>query len=188
MALLPVPLAPLPVTQVPVTQGPQRRLQPGRVRQVPGLELGAQPVHVGEDLAAQLPSLRTFGRVGGEQVGELVLLPLGLLEMVFQRFGDRLGRECGVAGGHRFGLEQLAVGPDRGGQLGQHGGQPGAGVRFPDRAVLAVDPHAVGHRTSQHAHVRRGPLQRVYALTQPGRRVAEPEPPGVQPDALLGLG
>jgi hypothetical protein len=100
MALLPVPLAP-----VPITQRPQRRLHPGRVRQVPGLELGAQPVHVGEDLAAQLPSLRTFGRIGGEQVGELVLLPLGLLEMVFQRLGDRLGRECGEAGGHRFGLE-----------------------------------------------------------------------------------
>jgi hypothetical protein len=183
-----VPVTQVPLAPAPVAQRPQRRLHPGRFQQAPGLELGAQPVHVGEDLAAQLPSLRLFGRIGGEQVGELVLLPLGLLEMVFQRLGDRLGRELGEPGGRRFGLEQLAVGPDGGGQLGQHGGQPGAGVRFPDRAVLAVDPRAVGHRTGQYAHVRRGPLQRVDAVPQPGGRVAGPEPPGVQPDALFRLG
>jgi hypothetical protein len=72
---------------------------------VPGLELGAQPVHVGEDLAAQLPSFQLFGRIGGEQVGELVLLPLGLLEMVFQRLGDWLGRELSEPSRHRVGLE-----------------------------------------------------------------------------------
>ena len=81
---------------------------------------------MGEDFAAQLPSLRTFGRVGGEQVSELVLLPLGLLEMIFQRFGDRLGRGGGCGrgevGGHRVGLQKLAIGPDRGGKLGNHGG------------------------------------------------------------------
>jgi len=59
---------------------------------------------VGEDLAAQLPALRTFGRVGGEQVGELVLLPLGFLQMVLELLGDRLGRELGVPGRHRVGL------------------------------------------------------------------------------------
>jgi hypothetical protein len=86
MPLLPVPVVPVPVAPVHVAEGPQRRLGPRRtrnVRQAPGLELGAQPVHVGQDLTAQLPSLRTFGRVGGEQVSELVLLPLGLLEMIF---------------------------------------------------------------------------------------------------------
>ena len=188
MPLLLVPVTQVPFAPVPVTQRPQRRLPPGRVGQVPGLELGAQPVHVGEDLTAQLPSLWTFGRIGGEQVRELVLLPLGLLEMVFQRLGDRLGREFSEPFRHRVGLEQLAVGPDRGGQFGQHGGQPSPGLRLPDRAVLAVDPRAVGHRTGQHPHVRRGPLQRVDALAQAGGRVARPESPGVQPDALLGLG
>jgi hypothetical protein len=108
--------------------------------------------------------------------------------VIFQRFGDRLGRVVGEVGGNRVGLEELAVGPDRGGKLGQDGGQPGAGVRFPDRAVLAVDPRAVGDRTSQHSHVRRGPLQRVHAVAKSSGRVAGPEPPGVQPDALLGLG
>ena len=198
--LLPVPVGPVPVgpvhvVPVHVAEGPQRRLRPGRTRrtrrtrnvgQAPGLELGAQPVHVRQDLAAQLPSLRTFGRIGGEQVRELVLLPLGLLEVIFQRFGDRLGREGGEVGGNRIGVQKLAVGPDRGGKLGDHGGQPGPGVRLPDRAV--VDPRAVGHRTSQHPHVRRGPLQRVDAVAQSGGRVAGPEPPRVQPDALLGLG
>ena len=195
-----VPLAMVPVVQVhvgpgPVAEGPQRRLRPGRdrnIRQAPGLELGAQPVHVGQDLAAQLPSLWTVGRVGREQVSELVLLPLGLFEMIFQRLGDRLGRGRGGSrrevGGHRIGLKKLAVGPDRGGELGYHGGQPGAGLRFPDRAVVAVDPRAVGHRTSQHPHIRRGPLQRVDALAQARGRVTEPQPPRVQPDALLGLG
>jgi hypothetical protein len=183
-----VSLLPVPLAAVPVTQRPQRWLHLGRVGPPRGLELGAQPVHVSEDLTAQLPSLRTFGRIGGEQVSELVLLPLGLLEVIFERFGDRLGREVGEVGGHRVGLEKLAVGPDRGGKLGQHGSQPGAGLRFPDRAVVAVDPRAVGDRTSQHPHVRRGTLQRVHAVAQPGGRVAGPEPPGVQPDALLGLG
>ncbi len=190
--LVMVPVAPVDVAPGPVAEGPQRWLRRGRVRQAPGLELGAQPVYVGEDLAAQLPSLWTFGRVGGEQVSELVLLPLGLFEMIFQRFGDRLGRGGGFGrgevGGHRVGLQKLAVGPDRGGKLGYHGGQPGAGLRFPDRAVVAVDPRAVGHRTSQHPHIRRSTLQRVDALAQARGRVAEPQPPGVQPDALLGLG
>jgi hypothetical protein len=174
-----------------VAEGPQRRLGPVRVRniwQAAGLELGAQPVHVGQDLAAQLPSLRTFGRVGGEQVSELVLLPLGLLEMIFQRFGDWLGGEGGEFGGRRVGLEQLTISPDGGGKLGDHGGQPGPGIRLPDRAVVAVDPCAVSHRTSQHPHVRRRTLQRVDAVAQPHSWVAEPEPAGVQPDALLGLG
>jgi hypothetical protein len=103
--LVVVPVAPVHVAQGPVAEGPQRWLRGGRVRHAPGLELGAQPVHVGEDLAAQLPSLRTSGRIGGEQVGELVLLPLSLLEMVFQRLGDRLGREGGELAGHRVGLE-----------------------------------------------------------------------------------
>ena len=192
-----VPLAVMPVVQVhvapgPVAEGPQRWLRPGRIRQAPGLELGAQPVHVGQDLAPQLPSLWTVGRVGREQVSELVLLPLGLFEMIFQRFGDRLGRGRGGSrrevGGHRIGLKKLAVSPDRGGKLGYHGGQPGAGLRFPDRAVVAVDPRAVGHRTSQHPHIRRGPLQRVDALAQARGRVTEPQPPRVQPDTLLGLG
>jgi hypothetical protein len=123
--LLTVPVVPVHVVPVLVAEGPQRWLGLGRtrnVRQAPGLELGAQPVHVGQDLAAQLPSLRTFGRVGGEQVSELVLLPLGLLKMIFQRFGDRLGREGGEVGGSRVGLQELAVGPDRSGKLGDHGG------------------------------------------------------------------
>ena len=190
-----MPVAPVHVAPGPVAEGPQRRLRPGRDRnigQAPGLEFGAQPVHVGQDLAAQLPSLRAFGRVGREQVSELVLLPLGLFEMIFQRLGDRLGRGRGCGrgevGGHRIGLQQLAVGPDGGGKLGDHGGQPGAGFRFPDRAVVAVDPCAVGHRTSQHPHIRRSALQRVNALAQACGRVTEPQPPGVQPDALLGLG
>jgi hypothetical protein len=50
--LAPVPLAPVPVAPVPVMQRPQRRLRLGRVGQPRGLELGAQPVHVGQDLAA----------------------------------------------------------------------------------------------------------------------------------------
>ena len=75
-----MPLLEVPLAAVPVPQRPQRRLHPGRLRQVPGLEFGAQPVHVGEDLAAQLPSLRPFGWIGGEQAVELVLLPLGLLD------------------------------------------------------------------------------------------------------------
>jgi hypothetical protein len=82
-----MPLAPVPVPQR------QQRLDPGWLRQVRGLEFGAQPVHVGQDLAAQLPPLRPFGRVGGQQVGELVLLSLRLFEVVLQRLGDRLGRE-----------------------------------------------------------------------------------------------
>ena len=186
-----MPLAVVPVAPCRSLSASRRPARPGRdpnIREAPGLELGAQPVHVGQDLATQLPSLRTFGRVGGEQVSELVLLPLGLLEMIFQRFGDRLGREGGEVGGYRVGLQKLAVGPDRGGKLGYHGGQPGAGLRLLDRGVLAVDPRAVGHRTSQHPHVRRGTLQRVHAVAQPDGRVTEPEPPGVQPDALLGLG
>ena len=77
---------------------------------------------MGEDLAAQLPALWTFGRIGGEQVGEPVLLSPGLLEMIFERFGDRLGRERGKVVRNRVGLQQLAVGPDGGGKLGQHGG------------------------------------------------------------------
>jgi len=150
-----VPVAPVHVAPGPVAEGLQRRLRAGRdrnIRQTSGLKLGAQPVHVGQDLAAKLPSLRTFGRVGGEQVGELVLLPLGLLEVIFQRFGDRLGRRRGrgrgEVGGHRVGLQKLTVGPDRGGKLCDHGGQPGAGLRFLDRGVLAVDPRAVSDRTS----------------------------------------
>src|SRR4029077_17206710 len=118
-----VPLAVVPFAPVPVPphvqrlqrRSQQRRLGARRLGQVRGRQLGAQPVHVGEDLAAQLPSLRLPGRVGGEQVGELILLPLGLLEVVFQRLGDRLGRERGEVSGNRFGLEQLAVGPHRGG-------------------------------------------------------------------------
>src|SRR6185437_15853881 len=95
MPLAVVPFAPLPVpphVQRLQRRGQQRRLGLGRLGQEGGLELGAQPVHVGENLAAQLPPLRPSGRVGGEQVGELVLLPLGLFEVVFERLGDRLGR------------------------------------------------------------------------------------------------
>jgi len=94
---VPVPLPLVPLAPVPVPQTLERRRKQGfdlgRLRQLRGLELGAQPVHVGEDLAAQLPAFWSFGRIGGEQAGELVLLPLGLLEMIFQRLGDRLGRE-----------------------------------------------------------------------------------------------
>ena len=166
MPLVVMPLV-VQVTPVPIAAGAHRRPRRGRnVRQAPGLSLGAQPVHVGQDLAAQLPAFRLFGRVGGEQVSELVLLPLGLLEVIFQRLCDRLGRVGGEVGGHRVSLKQLAVGPDRGGKLGDHGGQPGAGVGFPDRAVVAVEACAVRHRTRQHPHVRRRPLQRVDAVPQ----------------------
>ena len=183
--MLPLAAVPLPLTPVPLAPGPLPRRQ---LRQVPGLELGAQPVHVGQDLAAQLPALRVLGRIGGEQAGQLVLLPVRLLEMVLEHLGDRLGGELGERPGRRLGLEQLPVGPDRGGQLGDHGGQPGPGLRLPDRTVLAVDPRAVRHRTGQHPHVRRRPLQRVDAVAQPGRRVPGPQLARVQPDALLGLG
>jgi hypothetical protein len=178
-----VPLAP-----APVPQRQQGRLDGGRLQQPVRLELGAQPVHVGQDLAAQLPSVWSSGRIGGEQAGEFVLLPLGLLEVVFQRLGDWLGRGRGKGGSDRIGLEQLPVGPHRGGQLADDGGQPGPGLGLLDRRMLAVDPRAVRYRTSQYPHVRRGPLQRVHAVAQPGRRVAEPQAPRVQPDALLGLG
>jgi hypothetical protein len=112
--LLLVPLAPVPVPQCLQRRGEQR-LDLGWLRQVRGLELGAQPVHVGQDLAAQLPPIGLSGRVGGEQVGELILLPLGLLEVILKCLGNRFGRERGVLGRDRVGLEQLAVGPHRGG-------------------------------------------------------------------------
>jgi hypothetical protein len=94
---------------------------------------------------------------------------------------------AGVLAGYRLGLEELAVGADRGGQLRQHGGEPGPGFCFPDRAVLAVDPDAVRDRTRQHPYVDSRSLQRVNAVPQASRGVGEPEPPGIQPDAFLGL-
>jgi len=114
-----LPVTPVPVTAVPLAPGPLPRRQ---LRQVRGLELGAQPVHVGQDLAAQLPALRVLGRIGGEQVGQLVLLPVRLLEVVLEHPGDRLGGELRQRARHRLGLEQLPVGADRGGQLADHGG------------------------------------------------------------------
>jgi hypothetical protein len=71
------------------------RLARGQPWQVLRLEFGAQPVHVGQDLAAQLPALRVVGRVGGEQVGQLVLLPVRLFEVILEHLGDRLGGELG---------------------------------------------------------------------------------------------
>jgi len=172
----------------PIAQCRPQRLSDLRlVRQVPRLKLRAQPVHVGEDLAPERPALRSFGGVGAQQVGQPVLLMQGLLQVVFEFLRDRLGCGTGGVGGRRVGLENLAVHPDRGRQLSQHGGQPGAGLRLPDRAVLAVDACAVDDRTSQHAHVSSGSLERVHPFSKPRRRVAGPEPPGVQPDAFLGL-
>jgi hypothetical protein len=106
---------------VPAPQRQQGRFHPGLVRQAPRLKLGAQPVYVGEDLAAQGPAFGAFGGVGTEQVGQPVLLAVRLLQVVFQFLGDRLSRGVGVAGGNRVGLEELTVGADGGGQLGQHG-------------------------------------------------------------------
>ncbi len=141
-----------------------------------------------EDLAAQRPALRAFGGVGAEQVGQAVLLALRLLQVVFERLGDRLSQRVRLVGGNRVGLEELTVGADGGGQFGQYGGQPGPGLRFPDRAVLAVDARAVRYRAGQHAHVRGGTLQRVDAVAQAGGGIVKPESPGVQPYAFLGLG
>jgi hypothetical protein len=117
--ITPLPLTTVPLTTVPLAPGPLPRRQ---LRQVPGLELGAQPVHVGQDLAAQLPALRVLGRIGGEQAGQLVLLPVRLLEVILEHPGDRLGGELRQHARHRLGLEQLPVGADRGGQLADHGG------------------------------------------------------------------
>ena len=69
------------------------------VRQLPGLELGAQPVHVSQDLAAERPALRLFRRVGAQQVGQLVLLPLGLLQVIVKHLHQRLSREATGAAG-----------------------------------------------------------------------------------------
>jgi alkanesulfonate monooxygenase SsuD/methylene tetrahydromethanopterin reductase-like flavin-dependent oxidoreductase (luciferase family) len=216
----------------PMPQGLYRLPHPGLVLvahlagQPSGLEFGAQPVHMGEDLAAEWPAVGLFRGVGAQQVGQLVLLPPGLLKVILEHLGQRLSREVtpatppgqtseagppgqtseasppgqtgeasptgqtnvtDVLTGYRLGLEQLAVGADRAGQLGQHGGEPGPGFSFPDRAVLAVDPDAVSHRTRQHPHAGSRSLQRVDAVPQASRRVDEPEPAGVQPDAFLGL-
>jgi hypothetical protein len=71
---------------VPHLQRPARR---GLLRRVPGLELVAQAVHVGQDLAAQRPAVRAFGRIGGQQVRQPVLLPLGFLQVVFEHQRQR---------------------------------------------------------------------------------------------------
>src|ERR1039458_1864669 len=55
---------------VPLPQGPERLSHLGVAGPWAGLELGAQPVHVGQDLTAQRPALGVFRRVGAEQVGE----------------------------------------------------------------------------------------------------------------------
>jgi len=86
-------------------QGLQRLPHPGPglvlvahlVWQSPGLELGAQPVHVGEDRAAERPALRLFRRVGAQQVSQLVLLPPGLLQVIGKHLGQRLSREAAGA-------------------------------------------------------------------------------------------
>jgi hypothetical protein len=44
---------------------------------------------VGQNLTAQRPALGLFRRVGAEQVGEPVLLPPGLRQVIFQPFRDR---------------------------------------------------------------------------------------------------
>ena len=143
---------------------------------------------MGQDLAAQRPAVRAFGRVGGQQVGQPVLLALGLLEMIFQHQRQRwLGLRLRGVKRLGVGFDELAVGAHAGGQLGDHGGQPGTGLRVLDRAVPAVQPRAVGNRTGQYAQVGGGPLERVDAVAQARGRVGVPEPPGVQPDALLGL-
>ena len=59
----------------PSQQRPPNRF---RLNQRPWLQLAAQPVHVGEDLAAQRPPVRVLGRVGAQQVGKPVLLPVRL--------------------------------------------------------------------------------------------------------------
>ena len=169
--------------------GPQRPARHVGRRRVPGLKLAAQAIHVGQDLAAQLPAVRTFRGVGGQQVRQPVLLALGLLQVIFQHQRQRwLGLR--VRGIERLGigLDELAVGAHAGGQFGDDGGQPGAGLLVLDRAVPAVQPGAVGDRAGQHAQVRGGPLQRVDSVAQAGGRVAVPESAGIQPDALLGLG
>ena len=53
---------------------------------------------MGQDLTAQRPALRLFRRVGGQHVGQPVLLPLGLLQVIFQPFRNGLGGEAGVIG------------------------------------------------------------------------------------------
>ena len=163
------------VLSPPDTRHP-RRLSRLVLRGGSGLELAAQPVDVGQDLAAQRPAVRAFGRVRAKQVGQPVLLALGLgqviLECGSQRLGPGIRRRRGVDR-FRVGLDELAVGAHRAGQFGDDGGEPGPGLRVPDRAVVAVQPRAVGHRASQHAQVGRGPLQRVHAVAQARSRVGD---------------
>jgi hypothetical protein len=106
---------------------------------------------VGQDLAAQRPAVRLLGRVGGQHVGQPVLLPLSLLQVIPERDRDRLGLRIGGVQRLGIGLDELAVGADAGGQLGDDRGQPGPGLRVLDRAVLAVQPGAVRDRAGQHA-------------------------------------
>jgi hypothetical protein len=191
---------------VPVAPQPQRPGHLALPRRRGGLKLGAQPVDVGEDLAAQRPAVRALGRVGAQHVGQPVLLAPGLLQVIFQRLRERLDlggpgdpgdpggpgdpgdRRVGRLGGLGIGLDELAVSAHRRGQLGDDRGQPGSGLRVLDRAVLAVQPCAVGDGAGQHAQVGGGSLERVDAVAQAGRRVTDPQSPRVQPDALLGLG
>jgi hypothetical protein len=121
-----------------VVQHPHRPALLVRRREPPGLEFAAQAVHVGQDLPAQRPAVRLLGRVGGQHVGQPVLLPLGLLQVILEHHRDRLGLR--IRGVQRLGvgLDELAVGADAGGQLGDDRGQPGPGLRVLDRAVLAV--------------------------------------------------
>ena len=50
--VLAVPVLAVPLAAVPLAQAEQRRPGMGRLGQAPRFELGAQPVHVGKDLAA----------------------------------------------------------------------------------------------------------------------------------------
>ena len=54
-----------------------------------------------QDLPAQRPAVRTFGRVGGQQVRQPVLLALGLFQVLFQLLRDRAGLRLGEPAGGR---------------------------------------------------------------------------------------
>ncbi len=126
-----------------------------------GPQPGAQPVHVGEDRAAQRPlAADAVGRGRRlEQRGQLVLLSVrdGKLP------GQPRPQLLAVPGQQEH---QLLVGADRRRQVAEDVGQPRPGQRVAARRVVAVDPGAVQDRAGQAAHGHRRVLQRLQALAQ----------------------
>ena len=187
-----VPFAPVPVPPECLERRGRQRWALVGPAQAPATararaESAAGPRGPGSRRASCHPS-SCAGRVGGEQVGELILLPLrpprGRLPA--PRWMSRLGRVRGEVSGDRIGLDELAVGPRRGGQLGQRWRPAWPRLGLLDRGVLAVDPRTVD-QPSEPAFamsVAAGPLQRADAVPQAGRRIAGPEPTLVQSRTL----